>query len=392
MRDVFVAGIGRTRITQDGTSRGRYVAASALNAAIEDAQIEKNLLDSLYVSNMSSGVLGNQQQLGAVIADVVGLSGKEAMVIEAACASGAAASRQAYLMVASGIYDVVAVCGVERMIHPSVNKDDITKALALASDWETEGSKGATFLSLNAKLMNAYLEKYKIDRNAFAPFAINAHKNALGNPHAMFHKEITFEQYSEGKEIIPPLRLFDVSPVCNGAAAIIFASAEGLRKSNKHHASLVRIVASSMATSRVALVNREDILHLSAVEISTKQVLASSGMSLSNLDIFELHDAYSIMSVLSLESAGYARPGQGVHLGSEGRIAASGDIPIATMGGLKARGHPIGATGVYQLVEAYLQLSGQAGNCQIQNATTAMVQNIGGVASTVVSHILERKA
>lgn len=392
MKDVYVAGVGQTSIIQNGDIRGRYMAAEALNAAVADAQIEKKDINSLYVANMSSGVLGSQQQLGAVIADVAGLSGIEAVVVEAACASGAAAARQAFLMVAGGIHDLVVVCGLERMTHPSVNKDDITRALALAADWESEGSKGETFLSLNAKLMQTYLDTYGIARDTFAPFAINAHKNAMSNPYALFHKEIDEGKYSDAKEIIAPLKLFDVSPVCNGAAVIIFASQEGLKKASVKKDKVIRVAGSSMATTRVALANRESLVHLPAAESATRQALSNAGMSLTDIDMFELHDAYTIMSVLSLEAAGYAKPGEGVYLGTEGRIFIDGDVPIATMGGLKARGHPIGATGVYQLVEAYLQLSGQAGGSQIKDPVNAMIQNIGGTASTVVSHIFERVA
>lgn len=391
MKEVFIAGFGQTRIVQNGEVRGRYMAADALTDAFAIAGLDKRDLNALYVANMSSGVLGNQQQLGAVVADAAGLSGIEAVVVEAACASGAAAARQAYLMVAGGIHDVVAVCGLERMTHPSVTKDDITKALALASDWESEGSKGETFLSLNARLMKAYMEAYKVEHNAFAPFAINAHRNALGNPNALFHKEIDFEMYSAARNIIEPLKLYDVSPVCNGAAAIIFASKTAMQEKVCFNKAKVRVAGSAMATTRVALTKRENIIKLSAVESSTRQALSQARMSLDEMNIFELHDAYTIMSVLSLEAAGFAKPGEGVFLGREGRIFSDGDLPISTMGGLKARGHPIGATGVYQLVETSMQLSGIAGSCQLKNNPgKALVQNIGGTASTVVTHVLER--
>lgn len=388
MRNVFVAGVGQTKIIQNGDIRGRYMAAEALEQAFNSSGIDKQWIGALYVANMSSGVLGNQQQLGAIVADVAGLSGIEAVVVEAACASGAAAARQAYLMVAAGVHDFVAVCGLERMTHPSVDKDDIKKALALAADWETEGSKGENFLSLNAKLMQAYLDAYKIARDDFAPFAVNAHKNAMQNPNALFHKEISGEAYASAREIVSPLKLYDVSPVCNGAAALVFASETGM--SRLAGTEKVRVAGSAMATTQVALARRKTLTHLTAVEQSTQQALARANMSLADVDFYELHDAYTIMSVLSLEAAGFAKPGEGVYLGKEGRIFPNGDIPIATMGGLKARGHPIGATGVYQLVEAWLQLSGKAGGCQLGKANTALIQNIGGTASTVVSHIFER--
>ena len=390
MKDVFIAGVGQTRIVQNGDVRGRYMAAEALTKAFDDSNLNKDEVNALYVANMSSGVLGNQQQLGAVVAEAAGLSGKEAVVVEAACASGAAAVRQAYLMVAGGIHDMVAVCGIERMTHPSVNKDDITKALAMAADWELEASKGETFISLNARLMREYMAAYKIKHEAFAPFSINAHTNALDNPNALFHKQVDFETYTNARMIVDPLKLYDISPVCNGAAALIFANEKYLLANGTSRAMDVRVVGSSMATTQVALEKRKSLLHLDAAESATRQVLANAGVALDDIDFFELHDAYTIMSVLSLEAAGFAKPGEGTRLGAEGRIFRNGDLPIATMGGLKARGHPVGATGVYQIVETYLQLSGQAGACQLNEPEMAMVQNIGGAASTVVNHILQR--
>jgi acetyl-CoA C-acetyltransferase len=212
-------------------------------------------------------------------------------------------------------------------------------------------------LSLNAKLMRAYMEKHAARPEDFAPFSINAHRNALTNPNAVFHKEIGVDDYLQSRIVVDPVRLYDVSPVCNGAAAIVLASAEvaaGLLGAGRAR---IVIAASSAATAPLALVRRPDILHLQAVETSTQKVLAQARITHADIDFLELHDAYTIMT---------------------------------TMGGLKARGHPVGATGVYQLVEAFLQLSGQAGPNQVKNAEVAFVQNIGGTAATVVTHVLRR--
>jgi len=388
VRDVYVIGVHQTPVSRDPKQRGRHLAARSLRAAIDDAGIEPERIRALLIGNMASGILGRQQQLGSLIADYAGMSGVEAVTLEAACASGAAAARMAYLMIAGGVHDIVAVCGVERMTH--ADRRTVTAALATAADWELEGSRGESFLSLNATLMRTYMQRFGTHPDDFAPFAINAHKNAMSNPTALFHKLIDIDDHRRSRIIVDPIRLFDVSPVCNGAATVIMASDQAAAALLNGNHPRVKIVGSSVATAPPALARRTDILKLEAVESSTQQLLAAAGVSHQDVDFLELHDAYTIMSVLSLESGGFTRPGSGPCFGGEGRIALSGDLPISTLGGLKARGHPVGATGVYQIVEAYLQLTGQAGENQVSGAEIGMVQNIGGTASTVINHLLRR--
>ncbi|MFO7287519.1 MAG: thiolase domain-containing protein [Gammaproteobacteria bacterium] len=386
MRDVYIVGVSQAPVTRDTSVRGRYIAASVVREALADAGIDKDRVDALYVGNMTSGLLAGQQQLGGLIADYAELSGVDAITIEAACASGAAAARMAYLTIAGGVNDVVVVCGVERMTH--VDRDTVTRALATAADWELEGARGESFMSLNAQLMRHYMDRYGARPEDFAPFSINAHKNALANPNAVFHKPVDLESYMASRVVIDPIRVLDSSPVCNGAAAIVLASAEAAREI-KDRARVV-IAGSAAATAPLALQRRSDVLQLEAVEISTRKALAQAGAKHRDVSFFELHDAFTIMAVLSLESAGFAQPGAGPRLGAENRIGIDGDLPLSTMGGLKARGHPVGATGVYQLVEAYLQLVGEAGPNQVRDARLALVQNMGGTGATVVTHVLRR--
>ena len=388
MRDVFIVGAHQTPVNRDSDQRGRHLATAALQSAIEQAAIEPDRIGALMVGNMTAGILGRQQQLGALIADYAGLSGIEATTVEAACASGAAAARMAYLMVAGGVHDVVAVCGVERMTH--ADRQTVTDALATAADWELEGRRGESFLSLNANLMRAYIERFGTHPDDFAPFSINAHQNALSNPKALFHKRIDVNDHRSSRIIVDPIRLFDVSPICNGAAAVILASDKVAATLLNGSRPRVKIAGSSAATAPLALARRSDVLKLDAIETSTLRLLREAHVTHDEVDFLELHDAYTIMSVLSLESGGFTRPGSGICFASEGRIALTGDLPISTMGGLKARGHPVGATGVYQIVEAYQQLTETAGENQIKNAELGMVQNIGGTASTVVNHLLRR--
>lgn len=389
MRDVFIVGVGQTPVTRNGAAPGRELAATAIGDALHAAGVERESVQALFVGNMTGAVLDQQQQMGSLIADYAGLTGIEAVNVEAACASGAAAARLAFLTVAGGINEVTVVCGIERMTHR--DRESVTDALAMAADRELESSRGESFLSLNARLMQLYFDAYQKHPEDFAPFAINAHANAMHNPNAVFHKRIELNDYLESRTIIEPVRLYDVSPTCNGAAAIVLATAD-VANHLLGDRPRVRIAASSAATAPVALDRRDDLLTLEAVRNSTLQALDQAGLGHDSIDLFELHDAYTIMSALCLESAGFTPPGTATEFARDGRIGLGGDLPISTMGGLKARGHPVGATGVYQLAEGYLQLAQQAGANQIDSATTALLQNIGGTGSTVVNHILTRDA
>jgi acetyl-CoA C-acetyltransferase len=383
---VFIAGVGQTAVTKDPQSRGRYLGAAAVRDALADAGIETKAVGALYVGNMLSGILAQQAQLGGLIADYTGLAGIEAVTVEAACASGGAAVRMAYQAVAGGVHDVVAVCGVERMTH--VERDVATRALATAADWELEGVCGESFLSLNATLMRMYMAKHGVAAERFAPFAITAHRNALTNPNALLHKPLDLPTYLESRVITHPIRLFDVSPVCNGASAVILAArhvAESLQRRIR-----VRIAGSAAATAPLALARRPDPLDLTAVTSSTQKALKQAGVGHDDIDLFEPHDAYTVMTALTLEAAGFARRGAGLDYADAERIGLRGELPLATFGGLKARGHPVGASGCYQIVEAFLQLSERAGPNQVPGAAVALVQNIGGTGATVVSHVLTR--
>lgn len=386
MRPIYILGIGQTPVSKETDLSIRQLAASAVRGALADAGIER--VDALYLGNMLSGMLSQQQHLGALVADAAGLRGIEAATTEAACSSGAAAVRWGVMAIASGLHDIVVVAGVEKMTH--TDRYQTTRALATASDWDSEGAKGHNFVSLNAVLMQEYIQRYRVNRSLFAPFAINAHKNALTNHNALFHKEIDPQTYEQSKLIHDPVRLYDASPICNGSAALVLAAGDVAGKAAAGRPA-VRVLASASATDSVGIADRRDRLVLDGVMFSSRRAYAQAEISPQDVDIFELHDAYTIMSVLSLEGAGFARPGEGLWLGVSGEIGLHGRVPISTMGGLKARGHPVGATGVYQLAELYLQLTGQAGANQVTNARLAMAQNIGGTGATVLTHILRQE-
>ncbi len=385
MREVSIIGVGQVKVGELWDQSLKQLTHTAIRAALDDARAER--VDSLYVSNMLSGTASGQAHLGAVIADFAGLRGVEAVKIEAACASGGVALRQGYLAVAAGVADFVMVCGVEKMTDQPPKS--VVAGLAMAADADYEVIHGLTFAGLNALIMRRYMHEYGIDHSAFAPLAVNAHRNAAGNLYAMFTYPVTEAQYARARMITPPINLLDSSPICDGAAAVLLCPSEIARDYSEHP---VHIRASASATDSIAVHSRRNMIWLDAAESSARQCYAQADVTPADIDFFELHDAFAIMSVLSLEAAGFAAPGEGTRLALEGDIFREGRIPIGTMGGLKARGHPVGATGIYQAVEAALQLRGQAGVNQIQDARLGLVQNIGGSGATVVAHILEASA
>ncbi len=383
MRDVAIVGIGQTPVGELWEKSLRHLGHDAVVAAMRDAGIET--ADALFVGNMLSGELSGQEHLATLIADFVGLRGIEAAKIEAACASGAAAVRVGMMAVASGLADVVIAAGVEKMTDTL--PDETTAGLALAADQEYEVAEGATFLALNAMLMQRYMHEHGVSKRAFAPFPVNAHNNARGNPNAMFPMAISVDKYEKAATVAPPINVLDSSPICDGAAAVVLVPYDRAREYGAGKG-VVRIAASASATDTLAVHDRRDPLFLEAAYLSSQRAFAQAGVSRDEIDLFELHDAFSIMSVLALEACGFAPRGRGVELGESGAITLHGRLPITTMGGLKARGHPVGATGVYQVVEVVQQLRGEAGPNQVANARVGMAQNIGGSGATIVTHIL----
>ena len=363
IRDRSIIGIGQTPVGEIWDRSLRHLGHDALVAALSDAGVES--VDALYVGNMLSGELAGQEHLGALMADFVGWRGVEALKIEAACASGAAALRVGYLAVASGAHDVVAVLGVEKMTD--TGSEETTTGLALAADQEYEAAEGVSFVGLNAMLMQRYMHQYGIKHEAFANSTVNAHRNALNNPNAMFHLPLTVKDYVKASMIAAPVNLLDSSPICDGAAAVILCAHDRAREFGLNRQP-VRILASAVATDTLAVHDRRDPLKLEAGFLSAQRAYTQAGLTPRDISLFEVHDAFTIMSALSLEAAGFADPGHGVRLAEEGEIAIGGRVPISTMGGLKARGHPVGATGVYQIVELVQQLQGQAGANQVPHA------------------------
>jgi acetyl-CoA C-acetyltransferase len=382
MREVAVLGIGQTRVDEHWDKALKELAGEAILAALQDSYLAG--AEALYVGNMMSGPANHQQHLGASIADWVGMRYTAAMHIEAACGSGAAAFRSAMMAVASGAVDTAIAVGVEKMTDSP--GDEITAQLATAADADWEVDQGLSFVALNALIMRRYLHEYGWTKNDFAPFSINAHANGAHNPYARFQEPISAAVYAKAGMIADPINLMDASPMGDGSAAVVLVPVEYVR--NHAHQKVIKVVGSSAATDTISVHNRRDGLWLSASERSAKQAYAQAGITPQDIDLFEAHDAFSIMAALSLESTGFAERGQGPRLANEGQITPTGKIPIATRGGLKARGHPVGATGMYQIVEVVQQLRGEAEGTQVEDARIGMAQNIGGSGSNILTHIL----
>jgi len=381
MRKIAILGVGQTKVDEQWEKSLREIGGEAAFAAMQDAGVDK--VDSLFVGNMLSPLISGQNQLGTFFADWVGLWHQEAVKIEAACGSGAAAFRAGLMAVASGDIESALVIGVEKMTDKAGH--DITAALSTAADADYEVEQGISFVGINALVMRRYMHEFGWKHADFAPFSINAHANAMHNPYARLHEKISIEKFERSSMIATPINLLDASPVGDGAAAVVIVPAE--RVASLKGKPRVTVAGSASSTDTIAVHSRKDPLFLSAAYQSSKRAYEMAGLKPEDIDVFELHDAFSIMSALSLEASGFAEHGQGVRLGLDDEINPKGRIPVCTRGGLKARGHPVGATGIYQIVEVVQQLRGECGHTQVEGAQIGMTQNIGGSGATILTHI-----
>ena len=381
MQKVAILGIGQTSIGEHWEQSLREIGGQAAFAAMQDAGVER--VDALFVGNMLSPLVSGQNQLGTFFADWIGLHGEEAVKVEAACGSGAAAFRAALAAVASGEVESALALGVEKMTDRAGH--DVTAALATAADSDYEVEQGVSFVGLNALIMQRYMHEFGWKHGDFAPFSINAHANAVHNPFARLRERISLEKFERAAMIATPINLLDASPIGDGAAAAVLVDAE--KVSSLPGRPRVMVAASASATDTIAVHSRRDPLFLSAAYSSARRCYEAAGITPDEVDVFELHDAFSIMTALSLEACGFAERGQGVRLGLDDNIGIEGRIPICTRGGLKARGHPVGATGMYQIVEIVQQLRGECGPTQVESARVGMTQNIGGSGASILTHI-----
>lgn len=378
MKDVAIVGVGQVAVREHWETSLRNLAYQSIKEAVNDAGVDH--VDALYVGNMLAGELSGQEHLGALISDYCGFNGIEAVRVEAASASGAAALRQGVLSVASGVNDIVVVNGVEQVTD--VLHNQVNLAISLSLDTEYELANGISLTALFALLTKRYVYDGCCTPDDLAQFCVNAHKNGVGNEYAMFRREVNTETILKSPVVADPIRALECPPACDGSASVVLAPLDAVEGDP------VRITGSAVSTDTIGLDNREDPLVFKAVRESTRKALKMASKETEDIDFYEVHDLFPVVAALSLEASGFAKKGEGALLAREGEIALDGTIPITTMGGCKARGNPMGACGVYQAIEAVTQLRKEAGKNQIE-CETGMIQCMGGTAATVITHILE---
>jgi acetyl-CoA C-acetyltransferase len=383
MQDVVIAGIGQTAVGEHWDISLREIALFAIETARKDVVGLKP--QALYIGNMLAPVLSRQSHLGSLVADFAGMNGIEAIAVEAAGASGGVALRMGCLAVASGEVDVALVVGAEKLTEQTGS--EVNAAIGTTTDSDYEAVHGLTQVAQAALLMRRYMHEFGVTAEDFAVFPMTAHQNGVSNENAMFRREIKLETYRKAGKVCDPINIFDVAPYADGAAAVVLTRQELIPPRFPHQ--LVRILGSSVVTDTLALHDRPVPLVLNASRLSIERACAQAGIEVNEVDFFELFDAFSIYAALSLEAAGVADRGLGCSWAKNEDIRLNGRLPISTFGGLKARGNPGGATGVYQIVEAVMQLRGQAGDNQVPSARTALVQSLGGPASTAATHVLQ---
>ena len=335
---------------------------------------------------MSSGIFVNQEHIGALTADWAGLAVLHipATRVEAACASGAAAFRLAYLHILSGEADMIIAAGAEKMTD--VGSSEATGGLTSAGDIESEGSRGLPFTGEYAQIAREYERKYGDTSEQRARFVEIAHRNAKYNPFAQFQKEVTREQILSSNMIADPLRLLDCSPVADGAAAVILCEAE---KAKKYTDKPIYIEASSQTSDWLALKDKQNVCDFKGTEIAARKAYQQAGMGPNRIDVLEQHDCFSITGIINAENLGFAEKGEGGKLIEQGDTEINGKIPMNTTGGLKACGHPLGATGIRQILDITKQLRGEfSSEIQVPDAEIGLAHNIGGVGGTTIIHIL----
>jgi acetyl-CoA C-acetyltransferase len=387
MQNVYIVGAGVAPVGEHYTRSMADLALEAFNNALADTSTTLDLerIGALYVANAMAETLGGQAQLGVAMAEVIGLEGIEALRLEAAGASGGVAVRQAALMVASGVYDLVAVLGAEKVMDRLQAVQE--KSLALALDTDFEAEHGATLTTQWALLMRRYMHEYGYAADAFAPFPVNAHTNGQKSRHALYRFGINADKYRKANQVSSPINMLDSSTLADGAAVVLIASE---RLAQELSSAPVRIAGSSLAVDTLALHSRRDPLWLGAVERGTRAALQQAQITHADVDVLELSDPHGIAAALALEAGGFVERGTAPSHAADGGITPTGTTPLATAGGYKARGNVGGATGIYQMVEIVQQVRGQAGATQVADAKTGLAQCLGGIGATAVTHILCR--
>jgi acetyl-CoA C-acetyltransferase len=383
MREVAVIGVGMTKWGEIWDKSLREIFVEAALLALDDAGVDK--IDSMFVGTMSSGLFIGQEHLSSLLADYLGQAPIPAARLESACASGGLALRTGFIEVASGMSEVVLVGGVEKMTD--VSGHEATFALGTAADQEYECYHGVTFPGLYALIARAHMEKYGTTREQLAMVSVKNHDNGSMNPLAQYPFKISVEGVLNSVLVADPLRILDCSPITDGAAAVILCPVDLAKRLNKP---IVKITASGMATDTIALASRQDITWIQSTYLAARSAYAMAKKIPKEINVVEVHDCFSIAEICVIEALGLVEKGKGGRAVEDGLTALGGRIPVNTSGGLKAKGHPVGATGVAQAIEIVKQLREEAGPRQVKGARVGLTQNMGGSGGSSVVHIFER--
>ena len=386
MRQVSVIGIGETRMGRLSDRSLRDLIDDAGNKAIADAGIDKYDIDAVYMGNFNSSYLCGQSHLGPLVSEVLGLPNIPTVRTEGACASGGLAFRLGAMAIAAGYYDVVLVGGVEKMTHQAT--ETVTTGIASAMDYDLEAMQGFTFPASFAMIANRYFHEYRNVKREMAMCALNAHNNAMLNPDAQMHKEVTLEKILGADLIAAPLSLFDCSLVTDGSAFVVLAAsdvADGLKSRHRR----VDVIGSGHAGDTLTLATKKNITSFTAARLAAAEAYQQANLTPADIDFAEVHDCFTITQIINTEDLGFFEPGKGGDAVADGVTARDGKKPINVSGGLKAKGHPIGATGISQIYEIVTQLRGDAGARQLKKADIGLSHNLGGTAATCVINIFQ---
>ncbi len=381
--NVAVIGVGMTKFGEFWEASYRDLITEAGLAAINDAGIEGEDVDAAYVGSMSPGLFIQQEHIAALVADYAGLTGKPATRVEGACASGGLAVREAYLSIKAGENDIVVVGGVEKMTDIPTFSANV--ALAGAGDQEWEAFHGVTFPALYALMAQRHMIEYGTTEEQLAMVAVKNHRNGAMNPNAQYRMKVSLDYVMNSAPIATPLKLFDCSPITDGAAVAVLASEKAAKKLCKNP---VWIHGSGQASDTLALHDRASLCRTEAAVKAGQAAYNQAGLKPADIDFAEVHDCFTIAELMAIESLGFCKVGEGGKFTEQGETALEGSIPVNTSGGLKSKGHPVGATGVAQVIEATEQLRGESGERQIKGARYGLTHNVGGSGATCVVHIL----
>jgi acetyl-CoA C-acetyltransferase len=386
MRKVAIIGAGMTSFGEHWEQGFRDLVVEAGLKAIVDAGLSGDRIDAGFVGTMASGRLIGQEHIGALIADYMGLNPIPVTRVEGACASGSLALRQGIMAVSSGMHDIVVVGGVEKMTDLGVNT--VSDILGGAGDQEWELFLGATFPAIYALMAKRHMNDFGTTEEMMASVAVKNHKHGAKNKYAQFQNEISIQTVMESKTVADPLKVFDCSPITDGAACVILAPMELAHSFSKKP---VEIIASAQASDHIALHSRDSMVSLKATQVAAKKAYEMAKMAPKDMQFAEVHDCFTIAEIMAIEDLGFFPKGKGGPASLEGRTALGSEIPINTSGGLKACGHPVGATGIKQAIEAVWQLRGEAEGRQVKDAHIGMTHNVGGSGATAVVHIYKNQ-